>query len=98
MGMMRVMRSGERVGRRLSRRRDGWLATHFVPVGAVGPRVNGAADEGFHAYPAGFAASAGPALARSTSNSTVTSSRSLSAPKKPLYGLIPKADWGTGAD
>jgi hypothetical protein len=29
---------------------------------------------------------------RSTSNSAVTSSRSLSAPKKPEYGLIPKAD------
>ena len=34
---------------------------------------------------------------RSTLNSAVTSSRSLSAPKKPVYGLIPKADWTTGA-
>src|SRR5208282_1502240 len=33
------------------------------------------------------------ALDRSTSNSTATSSRSLSAPKKPVYGLIPNADW-----
>src|SRR5450755_10699 len=41
------------------------------------------------------AASEVPALARSTSNSTTTSSLSLSAPKKPLYGLIPKADCGT---
>src|SRR6266851_646378 len=46
-------------------------------------------------YPVGPADSA---LDRSTSNSTPTSSRSLSAPKKPLYGLIPKADCSTVPD
>ena len=40
---------------------------------------------------------AASALDRSTSNSTPTSSRSLSAPKKPVYGLIPNADWTTVA-
>ena len=32
---------------------------------------------------------------RVTSNSTVTSSFSLSAPKNPTYGLMPNADWTT---
>src|ERR1035438_6939125 len=52
-------------------------------------------DQELHAGSAYCAASEVPALARSTSNSTTTSSLSLSAPKKPLYGLIPKADCGT---
>lgn len=34
---------------------------------------------------------------RSASTSTLTSSRSFSAPKKPEYGLIPNADWVTVA-
>ena len=66
--------------------------------GRMGPpgQVQLPDDQELHARPA-YPAEPGAALARSTSNSAATSSRSLSAPKKPLYGLIPNADCCTVA-
>jgi hypothetical protein len=74
----------EQNGRRLKPSLGRLADTRFVSVGHIGQRVNGGADQVLQAYSAESAASVERALARSTSNSTMTSSRSLSAPKKPL--------------
>ena len=74
----------EQNGRRLKLALGRLADTRFVSAGPIGQRVNGVADEVLQAYPGESAASVDWALARSTSNSTMTSSRSLRAPKKPL--------------